>query len=102
MMGTSTGEMGGVRLGAGTCGWMGLGEDRKGTALRTSYQSRFPRIFLTFLNGEVGGRGVTVGGLSWVLSSAKASLLWPGSPLAMHMPQNVGPDVGPWPRHSLW
>lgn len=73
-------------------GW-GWGR-QEGTALRTSYQSRFPRIFLTFLNGDVGGRGVT-GGLSWVPSSATASLLWPGSPLAVHVPQDVGPDVGP-------
>lgn len=30
-----------------------------------------------------------------VPSPVTASLMQPGSPLAMHMPQDIGPDVGP-------
>lgn len=71
---------------------MGLGKIR--IALRTSYQSRFPRIFVTFLSGEVGGGEVIVG-LGYVPSPATATLLQPGSPLAAHMLQDVGPDVSP-------
>lgn len=68
--------------------------NRKEQLLEPVTRVGFPGSSGHSYSGEAEGRGVTVG-LACVPSPVTASLMRPVSPLAVHVPQDIGPDVGP-------